>query len=432
MYPAQNVSFAQVFPRPRLHRALTFAVLGFCAWLAIRGTLKGLRPGGNDFTIYYDAARALLAGRDPILVRGSIYLPSFDVALLPFGALPYLPALCLWQSLSFLALVWGWRRSLEMIGPALKERPYVPWLALLAVSRLADSTFAYGQVNTITFALVAEAVYRFRGARLGPCALAIGAGAALKILPGLLCVWFVFRGAWRAAAASVVAIALLTVVPPLVAMGPARAARSFENWRAIVFEPVSRGGEKLLEARDYVPGQSLTAACYRAFSATPATSAGKAGPRANLFDWPLETTHRVVLLLSGLHFALWALTVSRRRKAAVRAALDPRLALEAGLSIAMILLLGPVVQKAHMVWLLWPYVALLGIPTALHGWRRVLREGLLFGSMALVAGTSPALLGDALATRLISGNVIFIAAECALGALLLELWASPEMAPSPG
>lgn len=426
------MSFAQVFPRPRVHRALTFAVLGFCAWLAIRGTLKGLRPGGNDFTIYYDAARALLAGRDPILVYGSIYPPSFDVALVPFGALPYLPALCLWQSLSFLALIWGWRRSLEMLGPALHERPYVPWLALLAVARLADSNFSYGQVNTITFALVAEAVYRFRGACLGLGALAIGAGAALKVLPGLLCVWLVFRGAWRTLAASVLAIAILTLVPPLVAMGPARAARSFENWLTIVFEPVSRGGEKLLEAREYIPGQSLTAACYRTFSATPATSAGKVGPRANLFDWPLETTHRVVLALSGLHLAAWALTVFRRRKAAVSAALDPRFSIEAGLSIAMILLLGPVVSKAHMVWLLLPYVVLLGLPTALRGWRRVLRDGLLYSSMALVGGTSPALLGDRLATRLISGNVIFIALECALWALLLELWASPKMAPSPG
>ncbi len=432
LYPARLVSFAQVFPRPRLHRALTLVVLGFCAWLAIRGALKGLRPGGNDFTIYYDSARALLGGRDPILVHGSIYLPSFDVALLPFGVLPYPAALCLWQSLCLLALVWGWRRSLELVGPALNERPYVPWLALLAVARLADSTFAYGQVNTITFALVAEAVYRFRSARLGSTALAIGAGTALKILPGLLCIWLVFRGAWRAAAASIVAIAILTLVPPLVAMGPTRAARSFENWRALVFEPVRSGGEKLLEAREYVPGQSLTAACYRTFSATPATSAGNGGPRANLFDWPLETTHKIVLALGGLHLAIWALTVRRRRESASPAAADARLALEAGLSIAMILLLGPVVQKAHMIWLLLPYAALLGIPTELQGWRRVLRDGLLFGSMALVAGTSPALLGDRLATRLISGNVIFIAAECALGAVLLELWASPQMAPSPG
>ncbi len=430
-YPARRLFPAFVLPRPLVQRILTIAVLMFCAWLAWRGVLKGLRFGGNDFTIYYDSARALLKGRDPLLVRGSIYPPSFAVALVPLAMLPYQAALILWQTISFGALLWSWGRSLELIGPALEQRPWVPWLALLCVSRLADSSFAYGQVNTITLALICEALVRWRAGRVLSPAIAIGAGAALKILPALLCFWLVLRGAWRAALAGLLAIVLLVGVPPMLAMGSERGARCFENWRVLVFEPASRGGESLLELHDYVPGQSLTAACYRIFSATAATSEGARGPRANLFDLPLATTQRIVLGLAALHTAIWMATLLRRRSLPFASA-DPEFVLEAGLSIAMILVLGPVVSKAHMVWLLLPFTALLGLSSRLSGWRRRVRDGLLLSSIALVGVTAPALLGDALATRLISANVVFLALECIVGALLLELWAPREIAPSLG
>jgi len=417
-----------VLPRARFHRAATWVVLLFCAVLAIRGVPKGLRPGGNDFTIYYEAARSMLEGGDPLLVSGSIYLPSFSVALAPFAALPYLPALILWQSLGFLALLWGWRRSLELLEPLPQRREWVPWLALLAVSRLLDSNFAYSQVNTITFALVAEAVVRLRRGQALRAALAVGLGTALKILPGGVCLWFLMRGAWRAAALSLLAIALLVIVPPIAAMGPRRAERSLENWRARVLEPVEHGGERLLKARDYVPGQSLTAACYRVFSATPATSEGLRGPRANLLDLPLATTHRIVQGLATLHLVLWLLASCRLRP---RPASEPRFALEAGLCVAMILALGPVVQKAHMLWLLLPYCVLMGTPSSLRGAWAGLRHGFLVVSVALIAGSSPALLGDVLATRLLSANVIFLGLECCIAALILELLGPRRIHPSP-
>jgi hypothetical protein len=431
-----------VLPRPTFHRIATFAVLLLCVVLALRGVPKGLRPGGNDFTIYYDAARALLDGRDPVLVRGSIYPPSFDVLLVPFALLPYAAALMVWQALACAALFWGWRRSLQMLGAELERRPWVPWLSLLAVARLADSTFAYGQVNTITFALVAEAVFRWRAGRILAPAFALGVGAALKILPALLGAWPLLRGAWRASAASAVAVALCMGLLPLVALGPERALTSMENWRVQVWEPASHAGEKLLDAYDYVPGQSLTAACYRIFSATPATSEGARGPRSNLFEFSLSTTHRIVLALCALHAAVWAATLWRRRRSPFAGRQkgqdanegNPRdlcFMLEAGLSIAMILVLAPVVQKAHMVWLLLPYVALLGIPSSLKGRRRKVREGLVCASILLIGATAPALLGDALATRLISANVVFLGLECAVGALLLELWGRGEFVPSP-
>jgi hypothetical protein len=184
-----------------------------------------------------------------------------------------------------------------------------------------------------------------------------------------------------------------------------------------------------MQAREYVPGQSLTALCYRVFSATPATSRGAEGPRANLFDWPLETTHRVLQGLALAHLLVFAFAIVRRRP---RPPNEHGFALEAGLCVAMLLALAPVVHKAHMLWLLLPFALLLGIPSRLStGFRRV-RHALLGASILLIAGTSPTLLGDALATRLVSGNVVFLALECCLGALLLEILAPARISPSAG
>jgi hypothetical protein len=331
----------------------------------------------------------------------------------------------LWQCASLLGLLWGWRRALQAVAEHLEGRPWVPWVSLLAVGRLADSSFAYGQVNTLTFALVAEAIHRLRRAEAWRAGLAVGAGTALKILPGFLILWFLLRRAWRAAFAASVAAAVLVVLPPILAMGPARAAESFRTWRDQVLEPIGSGGASLLAFREYVPGQSLTAACYRLLSDTPATSAGPAGPRANLLDLPLATTHRILLCLAGLHVAVFAATVLLRRGGAPSER-ERRFPLEAGLCIVMVLLLGPVVHKAHMVWLLWPYAALLAVPTRLAGPSRGMRHALAGLSILLVAGTAPALLGDAAATRLVSANVVFLGLECALGALLVELWVASD------
>lgn len=433
---------APILPRPVVHRALTFAVILLCAVLAARGIGKGLRPGGNDFTIYYESARAVLEGRDPLAVAGSIYPPSFDVLLAPLGLLPYPLALASWNALSWLALLWSWRRSLELCGTALEARPWVPWVALLAVSRLADSTFAYGQVNTITLALTLEAAVRLRAGRELLAAQGIALGTALKLLAGVLCVWAWMRGSRRAAVLALVSIAVWTIVPPVIVLGPELARASLARWGRQVVGPVLAGGPELFAAREYMPGQSLQAACYRTFSDTPATSRGRAGPRANLFDWPLERTHRLIVVLTALQLAALVSTLARVRRGARGPQGPPEMlgALELssrdGLALALtlttILSVAPVVQKAHMVWLLLPYGLLLGLPSALSGAARRVREVLSWTSLLLVAATSPALLGDELATRLLSGNVVFLGLQCAWFALLVELWGRTRVRPKSG
>jgi hypothetical protein len=425
-------------PRSTLHRALLCGTLLLFVLFALRGVRRGLRAGGNDFTIYYDSARQVLEGGDPLSIPGSIYLPSFDVLLAPLALLPYAAALWVWQAVCLAALLWGWKRCLELVGPALERRPWVSWAALLAVARLADSNFAYGQVNTLTFALVAETGFRLREHRHGASAAALGLGAALKIVPGALCLWLFLRGAWRAALLSVLAAALWILVPTFAVLGNERAVDSFARWGRDVLAPAVHGGTRLFEAREYAPGQSLAAACYRLLSATPSTSRGQEGPRANLLDLSVDTTHGIVLALSAVHLCLWVVLALRARPRPGSGTRPGREGDRHGerdmfllaLAVTMVLVLAPMVHKAHLVWLLLPYSALMCFPSRLPGRTRTARDIFFWVSVGLMGLSAPALLGDRLASWLLERNILFLGLECALIAVGLELWGLGRNGPS--
>ena len=72
----------------RGHRTALVLTALFCLVVAVRGAILGLREQGNDFTIYYDAARALLAGRSPIEVVGPAFGSYFVVSLQSLHAGP--------------------------------------------------------------------------------------------------------------------------------------------------------------------------------------------------------------------------------------------------------------------------------------------------------------------------------------------------------
>src|SRR6186713_3599334 len=93
--------------RPRAldpHRLLRWLALGACALFAAHGLHAALRPAGSDFTVFYRAGEALLAGRDPTEVERYLYLPAFALAVAPLALLPYAWAAGAWQVASLGAL----------------------------------------------------------------------------------------------------------------------------------------------------------------------------------------------------------------------------------------------------------------------------------------------------------------------------------------
>jgi len=406
-----------------LHRTLRWLLLGLCLFFAWHGVHAGLRAQGSDFTVFFDAGRAVLEGRDPRRVERFLYLPVFAVATAPLALLPYPVALILWQIASLTSLAWilacCQRMCERELGRAL---PWLGWAPLLCVLRLVDSNLANGQANLLVLGLVVAAVDAWLRESESRAGVLLGCAAALKIVPGFLTVLFLPRRNLRALLAAGATALACSLALPAAALGWSANLDGLTSWYRAELVPYLRGGHALLASREYPPGQSLTATTYRLLTDTPATSAGVDGPRANLLALDPEQVKWIVRLASaGVLVALGASLVVSARRAPRGARLR-----EAALAVAVALMLSPLVHKAHMVWLLLPYALLLsGAPAGLTSqWRRV-RWGACALSVLAIGATTPALLGRSLATRALSLDAVFLGLVCVTVALLVDLWGTP-------
>jgi glycosyl transferase family 87 len=411
-----------------VHRALALLLALLCAWFAIRGWSKAQRPdSGSDFPIYFEAGRAFLAGEDPSGVEDFLYLPAFAAFAAPFALLPYALAAALWQLLSLGAVLWSARRCAQLATPlGAPVAPWLMWAPLACVLRLVDSNLSYAQVNAFTFVLALEACASLRGGRARAAGVWAGAATMFKLLPAFVVAQFALRRQWRATLWALAAAAVLIFVPAWLALGWSGTLRAHASWWHKVAAPYQIGGRALLESRAYLPGQSLTASGYRLLTATPARSPAKldasGGGDASLLELDPDLAHWILLAVAAAHAAVWAATVWLRPSPAG----SRGFAVESALTLALALLLGPLVHKAHMLWLMLAYAACLGgALRELGPAARVASWALVGTSLGLIAGTTPLLVGRSMATGLLSHNAIFFGLECLFGALLLARWSSP-------
>jgi hypothetical protein len=412
--------------RRRFQRTALALTAGAALFLAGRGVDKALRPGGSDFTVYRDAGRAILEGIDPNEVGQQIYLPVAAIAMIPLGLLPYAAAAVLWQLASFACLVWIAREVALFAAAGLPGAPrgdpfvdgtWLAWVPTGCVLRLVDSNFANGQVNLFTLALVLLAMRAYRRDRDVAAGAWIAAGAAIKIVPGFFAVYFLMRRSWRSFAAAVIVTALLVFVLPAAILGWSTNLRYLGEWWRANPAPYLAGGERLLEERAYLPGQSLAASLYRALAATPATSDPERGATANVVALDPEIVKWIVRAVNLAFVALLGWVVARRP--ASRA--SPGFAREVSLVLLTALVIAPLVHKAHMVWAIVPAGVLLA--SILYG--RMARGrrgacaslGVLF--VILVNFTSPGVVGRWAATGLLSRNVVLLGILALYAAVLV-------------
>jgi hypothetical protein len=192
----------------------------------------GLPPG--DFTIYFDAAKGLRLGQ-PLynweaarqIPNGPVYKypPLFAMLLAPATVFAARPVAAGWYLLNLgllglilFALIWRFRRDLGTRSPKLVSA----YSLLLVIGFLnfqpAWESLARGQMDVIILAGMVAALFLLRH-RAGE-AWAGGLLAfvtMLKLYPGLLVVYLLWRRRWRALAGFAVTFALLVILSGLVA-----------------------------------------------------------------------------------------------------------------------------------------------------------------------------------------------------------------------
>lgn len=376
--------------------ALALLAVGFVA------VHKQVRDG-NDFPIYWQAARDVLADGSPYDVRsglhGYVYLPWFALLLAPLALLPLPAAAACWYAAN-VAFLWLAGRALLDALRVTAPGARLKWLLLAALplAGLLHDNLVLGQANLLLLLLLAAAVQgalstHARWAQGIP----LGLAAALKMPAALLLLPLLLRGRARAAAGFAAAF-LLALALPFLTTGIPLGKQMLGEWRAKVLAPAAAGelqGSKVID-------QSPHAALRRLLVAEPAF-AGHAVNVVSLDARAFAGVSRTVaaLLLLG-YLLVWAFAPARA---------SPRaLLLDLALGCCAMVQMVGFNLKAQFVVLLLP--AWLAVTLAMQSRARA-PLALLAAAGALFLVSQPGLVGRA------ASNWLLAYSSMTLGTLLL-------------
>ncbi len=327
-----------------------------------------LRDGLNP----YDNAVALqVAGREAIPYVGTRLWamvtnpPTAMLYFAPYTTVPLAAARLAFLAVNHLALLATAALTWRLVRPALP--PWV-WLGLvLGVTALLDPfllAFRLGQVDLIIGLALAAAAYRLRGGDDAWAGALIGVAAMLKIAPGLLAIYLLWRGRWRALAG----LAVTTAAVGLLSLGLA----GTETWRYYLTERLP----DLLAGSALFNNLSLPGLILRVFM----------GPELAQGFLDLQPEIAVARILSVIA-VLAALAVTA--KALGRSARTGRAyILEFSLAVVAALVISGVTWPHYLAWLL-PLVGLslaFNWPTGASRWTAIVSgTGLALASLPLDA-----------------------------------------------
>jgi glycosyl transferase family 87 len=353
----------------------------------------------------------VLDGRSPMGVDDYLYLPVFAVLVAPLAALPVAMGAFLWQLGSWLAILWSAKAVARLVGTE-RAQPWLAWFCLLGTFRLLDSNLSYGQANGFTLAALLKAISLARNERPTAAGLWVGAAAAFKVLPAALLGSFLLERRWRSTLTGIAVLLGLGWLLPLAVLGPQLTLEAHRDWYDHIVRPYQVGGTALLSAFPYVPGQSLVPVVYHTLADTQVSGSAPA-MRANWVNWDPDQVALVVRGLVLAHLAVFAGLVLRDGK---RGSPD-KLVAHGALAICTVLLVAPLVHRAHMLWVMLP----IGLLAARGASSSLFLRSSLALSLGLIGLTSSALIGKPASRWLMAHGVVWLAVEILWVALVVGM-----------
>ena len=411
--------------RAFLRRAWPLVALAALAAIGVVAVAKQLRDG-NDFPIYWQAARDVIAGRSPYDVgtglHGYVYLPWFALSMAPLALLPLGVAAWVWYLVN-LAFIWYSGRTLldalRMAGVPVRGWP--PALATLALVGLFHDNLVLGQANLFLLWLVSLGIRASqRAGSPSHRGIPFGWAAALKMPAAVLALPLLMRRRFSVVLGLMLSVALAAGLPLLESGGTG--LRLLQDWRAKVIAPAAAGtlqGSKNID-------QSPQAALRRLLVAEPAFD-DHAENVASLDQATAARESRITSLVFLLGYVIVWLFAPRRA--------SPRaLLLDLALGCCAMVQLTGFSLKAQFVVLLLP--AWLAASLAWDGPWRVRRVSLVVaGALFLLA--QPGLVGRTVSDWMLAYSsmtvaTVILAKVLAWQRLTLPPSDAPAAAPDPG
>lgn len=316
--------------------------------------------GSLDFKAYYIAARLLAADQNiydaglharemvqvGLVPDNVLYLYPSPLAttLLPLAALPLETAARIWNTANFLLLV----ATVGLVTMTFELRrilgAHYPWfIVLLALAAPVVISLRIGQANTTTLFFVALGLWAWREGRDWVSGLALACATLLKLVPGLLLLWFIWRRRYRIVNAFVIGVGGILGLNALFLWASGR--NMLLDWTYFT-EVLPR-----VTAPHYRDNQALAGFITR-FQ----------------LPWPLGT---IVLAICGA--ALLAITLA----VIFRLGRDDRTLIGLGLVVSAMMLLSTISWTTTLIFLLIPFAVLI------YAWERQRGLGLAAAGAAL-------------------------------------------------
>lgn len=371
---------------------------------------------GNDFPIYVEAARTLLAGRSPYDaatgLHGYVYLPFFALVISPLARMPEEAAVWIWYALnvSMTAAVFLLTRSVLAGVVDTRRASWAAALGLIFNARFFLNNYDMGQVNILILLLALLALnLAVNHGRFGISGCIVGILTAIKPYGAMLLIPFLVRGKWRIALAALAGFGIAAFVVPSAFVGPRTAASLLVDWKDKIILPSLEGSLQGSRTWD----QSPQAALRRLTVDSPAFD----DTRVNVFSIS-DDMYRTIkrFIQAGLLILLISVWFRRRRE-------DCRLGLvsDGALAFLGMLTLFGYNLRGHFVLLLLPWAV---AASAIHSGaicrsrHRSVALGFLALSTALIFLTAQGIIGRAASNWALAYSAVTLGTIIQLGLLV--------------
>jgi hypothetical protein len=259
--------------------ALLIAAIIFAGVVEYRSVF--LKRRMTDADVYFRTAWAVRTGLDIYDVADTNgwhyqYPPFLAVLMVPVanpppladraGMLPYGVSIAVWFTFSVVCLAFGIHWLASAIEPDLVKSlsqsflgGCANWWALRIVPFLVclpsiGRTLSRGQINLMVLMLFCAATALLTAKRRALAGICLGAAISIKLIPGFLLLYGIWRRDWRFLAGSLGGVLLCGIMVPMLAMGPGRTVDAYRKYCTVLLSPALAGGsdksrtEELLNA----------------------------------------------------------------------------------------------------------------------------------------------------------------------------------------
>jgi hypothetical protein len=181
----------------------------------------------TDFSVYRDAAAAVLHGQDPYAIRNQrgwayVYPPPFSVVMVPFALLPMPVSVLAWYFVCAGLTISAVSMSGRLAGAGVsgeRKRLAITFIPALLVSIWFTVGLTRGQASVLMTWLIIAAIFWEHKGRVTAAAACLAGAVLLKAFALSLLCYYVWRGRWKMVAGSLAAIVLGGLFLPSAAFG---------------------------------------------------------------------------------------------------------------------------------------------------------------------------------------------------------------------